>query len=115
MVPGLQWNGNTIEDAAAFQKMFETEMPFTHFEVQSLDCHVLNPNIPTTSKEPRDIEKSFSMLVVVSGFVRLEEPKNGPMRGFTDTLILTPNKDKGSKKGPRRDWMIQNQNFRYVV
>lgn len=114
-IPGITWNGNALEDAMAFQKMFENDMPFTHFEVQSLDCHILNPSIPTASNNPKEVEKSFSILIVVSGLVRLEEPKNGPLKGFTETLVLAPNRDKANKKGPRRDWLIQNQNFRYVV
>lgn len=50
----------------------------------------------------------------VSGYVRLIERKDGPMRGFADHLTLIPNKDT-SKAGEGRQWVIQTQNFRFVV
>ena len=50
----------------------------------------------------------------VSGYARLFERKDGPMRGFADSLTLVPNKDI-SKAGEGRQWVIQTQNFRFVV
>lgn len=50
----------------------------------------------------------------VSGYVRLFERKDGPMRGFADHLVLVANKDLG-KSGEGRQWVIQTQNFRFVV
>ena len=49
-----------------------------------------------------------------SGYVRLFERKDGPMRGFTDRIILIANKDT-SRAGEGRQWVIQTQNFRFVV
>ncbi|KAL1614026.1 putative nuclear transport factor 2 domain protein [Diplodia seriata] len=55
-----------------------------------------------------------SLLVVVNGFVRLEEKKDGPQKGFSETFVIVPNKNYSKKDGNRR-WVVQNQNFRYVV
>jgi NTF2-related export protein 1/2 len=45
-LPAIVFNGNIISDAAAFQAMFEKQMPPAHYEVQSYDCHVLNQTTP---------------------------------------------------------------------
>lgn len=114
-VPMITWNGNAMHDAATFQKMFENDMPYTHYDVQSLDCHVLNPSY---SAEVNDPEKNVSIVVMASGYVRLEEPREGPMKGFSDTFVLVPNLGSANAKGPqrqRRNWLIQTQTFRYVV
>lgn len=118
-MPIIIWNGNVVEDAAAFQKMFENEMPYTHFDVQSLDCHVLNATaIPVPADKAKHAEKAMSLTVMVSGYVRLEEPQKGPMKGFSETFVLVPNPDNLSGKPlktGKRAWLIQSQIFRYVV
>jgi NTF2-related export protein 1/2 len=101
--------------------MYEDVMPFTSFDVQSIDCHVLNPSsrtgeIPETAKQ---MEATASLIVHVSGAVRLEEPQKGPLKQFSETLVLVPNPEKHtastSSTSNQRNWLIQNQNFRYVV
>ncbi len=95
-------------------------LPYTSFDVQSLDCQVLNPNYAATdlSRSSRHPEKDMSILVQVSGYVRLEEPHKGPQKQFSETFVLVPNPNKASGKAPaaeRRSWLIQSQNFRLVV
>lgn len=142
-IPSIAWNGNAYDSGAAFQAAFDAEMPaYTYFEVQSLDAQVLNPNPPPNAGDaegdamidgdapgegrkgggrrggPQGGQKEEdlvgSLLVMVNGFVRLEEKKEGPTRGFSETLVLVPNKDFTRKDGSRR-WVVQSQNFRYVV
>ena len=125
VVPVIIWNGNLLPDVASFQKMFENDMPYTHYDVQSLDCHVLNPTSLAADKvqggsgaEDKDIERRMSIVVAVSGSVRLEEPQKGPLRGFSETFVLVPNPEKAVGKGPKAEkkgWLVQNQNFRYTV
>ena len=74
VVPVIIWNGNLLPDVASFQKMFENDMPYTHYDVQSLDCHVLNPTSLAADKvqggngaEDKDIERRMSIVVAVSG------------------------------------------------
>lgn len=101
-------------------------MPFAYFEVQSLNAHVMNPSMAPLETEgpnkakPKDLENNMSFLVQVSGYVRLFERKDGPMRAFSDTLVLVPNKEEAgakgkSKTGEGKSWLIQSQNFRFVV
>lgn len=97
-------------------------MPYTFFELQSVNAHVLNPSLAPLddSAKQKDREMNISILVQVSGHVRLFERKEGPLRGFSDTLVLVPNKEEAGAKGKGktgegRSWLIQNQNFRFVV
>lgn len=133
-------SGPAFQDAYA-----DTMPAYTYFEVQSLDAQVLNPHPPPAppskdlggdamvdgdaalaggkkggagkrggqQKEQQE-ELVGSLLVVVNGFVRLEEKKEGPQKGFSETFVLVPNRDHSKKDGSKR-WVIQNQNFRYVV
>jgi NTF2-related export protein 1/2 len=119
-LPNIVWNGNQIPGAEAFQKMFVDEMPYTFYETQSIDCHVLNDQFYPPSAGVRiNNDKNLSLLVVVSGYLRLEDRKEGPMREFSETLILVPNKDKASGRtnaaSSKRNWLIQTQIFRFVV
>jgi NTF2-related export protein 1/2 len=114
-LPHISFNGELIQDAAAFQETFEKQMPWTHFEPQSVNAHVLNPNLnPGDGKSKRDAERNMSLVVQVSGYVRLVERKEGPMRGFSDSFVLVPNPDTG-KQDVGQKWLVQSQNFRFVV
>lgn len=119
-MPHISYNGELFNDAAAFQERFEGDMPYTHYEPQSMNAHVLSPNMGLPAASKREAERNVSLTVQVSGYVRLEERKEGPMRGFSDTFVLLPNKEevggKGTgKQGEGRRWVIQSQNFRFVV
>lgn len=120
-LPHLSYNGEVLHDAAAFGQRFEAHMPWTHFEPQSTNVHVMNPSIgPVEGKTKRELERNISLLVQVSGYVRLYERKDGPMRGFSDSFVLVPDKeDAGGRQTGKMDhgrqWVIQTQNFRFVV
>lgn len=120
-LPYLNYNGEVQNDPAAFQQRFESQMPWTHFEPQSVDVHVMNPVIaPIQTKSKKEQEMNMALLVQVSGFVRYHERKEGPMRAFSDSFVLMPNKDRvggvqTSKNDHGRKWLIQTQNFRIVV
>jgi NTF2-related export protein 1/2 len=119
-IPDILWNGTPFADGNAVQKMFTDEMPaHLFYDVHAVDCQVLNPRYSTNPKVKAD--KNFSMLVTTSGHLRLEDRKTGPLKDFSETFVLVPNVEKavtGAGKGAasrRRDWLIQLQNFRYVV
>lgn len=121
-VPHISFNGEFLQDAGAFQERFEKQMPWTHFEPQSVNVHVLNPSLAPLDGKPskRELERNVSLTVQVSGYVRLAERKEGPMRGFSDSFVLVPNKEdvggRGTgKQDQGRRWLIQSQNFRFVV
>ena len=114
-LPHISFNGELIQDAAVFQETFEKQMPWTYFEPQSVNAHVLNPDFnPGDGKSKKEAERNMSLVVQVSGYVRLVERKEGPMRGFSDSFVLVPNPDTG-KQDVGRKWLVQSQNFRFVV
>ena len=120
-LPHISYNGDVLNDATVFATRFEKEMPWTHFEPQSLDVHVLNRALtPVEGKSKKELEWNMSLTVQVSGYVRLYERKDGPMKGFSDSFVLVPNKEevgaKGNgKSGQGRQWVIQTQNMRFVT
>ncbi|KAI9693926.1 MAG: hypothetical protein M1822_003197 [Bathelium mastoideum] len=118
-IPSIVLNGAVLNDGTTVQKFFIEEMPFTHYEIQSVDCHVLNPNLkPLQSGRKAEAERNMSLLVTVSGWVRLQEAGKGPTRGFSETFVLLPNEEYSRQKVPKTDkksWLIQTQNFRYVT
>lgn len=123
-LPHISYNGELVQDPNVFQERYEKQMPWTHFEPQSVNVHVLNPclspPIEGQRMTRREAEMNMSLTVMVSGYVRLVERKDGPMRGFSDNFVLVPNKeDVGGrgmgKQGHGMKWLIQSQNFRFVV
>ena len=118
-LPKIIFNGNTILDAAAMQKMFEEQMPQAKYEVQCYDSQVINPNYGAENAECRASTsgKNMSILVSVSGYVKYGEPRQAKLNGFSETFVLTPNPAAAaSSKGKNlKEWLIQTQNFRLVV
>jgi len=128
VVPVIVWNGNVLPSPADFQKLFENDMPATHFDAQSLDCQIINPSyapegVDMTGVREADKKKLMSIVAMVSGTVKVGErgadEAEAEVRGFSEVLTLVPNVDKlkgGTGKASQgRSFLIQNQNFRYVV
>lgn len=119
-LPAIVFNGNVIPDAAAMQKMFQQQMPAAIYEVQAYDCQVMNPNYVAENAKGGvgSTGKNMTILVVVSGYVKLGEVREATMRGFSESFVLVPNPDAVGAKGRGRhikEWLIQSQNFRLVV
>jgi NTF2-related export protein 1/2 len=60
----------------------------------------------------------MSILVLVSGSVQyIQEGKDTLPRGFTENVVLVPNRDAYDPKAPRglKRWLIQSQTFRLVT
>lgn len=120
-LPHISFNGELLQGASAFQERFEKQMPWTHFEPQSVNVHVMNPNMDSSDRKmKKDAEANMSLTVQVSGYVRLIERKEGPMRGFSDSFVLVPNKEEAGGRGTGkqdhgRKWLIQSHNCRFVV
>ena len=118
-VPVLVFNGKVIPDPTALQAMFEKDMPTATYEVQSFDCHTLNPNYNAAGPGPHPPEsgKNMSILISVSGYVKFAEIKEDPLRGFHESFVLVPNTAAAASKavGSTRNWLIQSQTFRFVV
>ena len=101
--------------------MFQQDVPAAHYEVQSFDCQVLNPShtAENTQFDSRAavIGKKMTLLLGVNGYVRLGEPRDADMRGFSDTFVLVPNPAMATagRGKTSKEWVIQSQNFRLVV
>ncbi|KAI9742342.1 MAG: hypothetical protein M1818_003875 [Claussenomyces sp. TS43310] len=119
-------NGNRIPTPTDLETLFTTQMPRSHYEVQSYDCHVLNPNYnlgaPDADLGPDPTGRKMSILLVVSGYVKYgDDLRQAAMRGFTENFILVPNfqsavpPPQSQVQAKVKKWLIQSQNFRLVV
>ena len=118
LFPSITFNGNIIPTSAAFQSLFEKQTPDARYEVQSYDCHPLNVNYPvvTPTGNAAASGRNMSILLCTTGFVRYGDGREGAMRGFSESFVLVPNEEgKAKRKGKRREWLIQSQNFRITV
>lgn len=119
-MPTVIWNGHLFEDIAIFQAMLDETMAYLHYDVQSLDCQSIMPQVTTrtTARERKGVDENMKVLVQVSGTVRLERARTGPLRGFSETFVLVPNahdQASGRAAAGKRQWLVQTQNFRFVV
>jgi NTF2-related export protein 1/2 len=119
----IVWNGNVLSDGMAVQEIFAKQLPNSCFDVQSVDCHIINKNYPVPDQDEnatrrKNVKDHISMVVVVSGSVKLggSEVENDE-RGFSETLVLIPNTNIRRKEHDRnrKDFVIQSQNFRVVA
>jgi hypothetical protein len=94
---------------------FVSRMPWAAYEFQTLDCQILqrgfHPGVRGVS--------NMSLLVMTSGYLRLENAKWGPLHEFSETFVLVPDRSRlvqqGGRGSRRPAWLIQSQIFRYVV
>ena len=71
-----------------------------------------------TTSQGNSRGQNATVLVVVSGSVKMGEDKETPARAFNETFVLIPNPaSRGPKARTRgtKEWLIQSQNFRFVV
>ncbi|OJD13057.1 hypothetical protein AJ78_06449 [Emergomyces pasteurianus Ep9510] len=133
----ILFNGNVVADGPSVQEIFTNQMPPAHYEVQSYDCQIINPNYPgmavsssglaasaSASAKPLSssaMAKNMSILVTVNGLVRfgeLRDPGDMSNRGFSETFVLVPDAPAdggGPRARAKKHWLIQSQNFRLVV
>ncbi|KAK3070680.1 hypothetical protein LTR53_010023 [Teratosphaeriaceae sp. CCFEE 6253] len=121
-LPSITYNGELMVDSSVFQERWEKEMPRVHFEAQSVNVHVLNPTLraEVDMKKRKEAERNMSLIVQVSGSVRIGQPREGPLRGFSDSFVLVPNTEQTGGLGTGKQdtghrWLIQSQTFRFVV
>ena len=116
MTPVIIWNGNIVPDPASYQRMFVEEMPQSHYNTQSFDCHVINHqyNPETSATRQTEASKNISILVTVSGKVVYGDYNEGETQGFSENFVLVPNSESSSGDRKAKEWLIQSQNFRLV-
>lgn len=123
-LPGLAFmsiifNGNEFLDPQDFQNTVTETMSPIHHEIDAFDCQTIIPNIDPKGDVIPNASKgmAMTMLVMVSGGVRIGLLKDSEMRNFSESFVLVPNPLFSSmkKKGrPTMEWLIQSQSFRYV-
>lgn len=117
-VPSIIYNGNAFFDGHGMENVFQQMLP-THHEIQSFDCQVVNDRYFVEEQAgaalPRS--KNISVLVVVSGSMKIGEPKNSELKGFSESFVLVPNLEAVRTKGPgkEKEFLITSQSFRYVA
>ena len=117
-LPVIVWNGNIIPDPTSLQKMFQEQMQRAHYDAQSYDCHVLNPNYVEEGAEAGNATagKNMSLLVTVSGSFKYGDDRSVPSKGFSENFVLIPNPAAANTRGKdTHHWVIQSQNFRLVA
>jgi len=120
-LPTILMNGNTVASGAAVQEIFEKQMPPARYEVQSLDCQIINRcYLPPEAKQSDNKSgKNSTILVLVSGVATFGDPVDEPpKRSFSETFVLVPNyeqADPRNRRTRRKDYLIQSQNFRQVT
>ena len=116
-LPAIVYNGKVHAEGDAIQKWFLEEMPPTHFDVQSVDSHCLNPNYLPEGCKSGTPGSGMSVLVTVSGSVRFDDSRSAPLLGFSESFILIPNPaavGHHTRGKPVKDYIVQNQMFRLV-
>ena len=119
-LPSIVYNGNIKADGAEVQKLFLEEMPATQFDIQAMDSQCLNPNyVPEgTTGGHTESEKNMTILITVSGSIKLGDSRTAATKGFSESFVLVPSRDDTGPRTPGRelkDWVIQAQTFRVVV
>ncbi|KAM0561639.1 hypothetical protein ACHAPJ_002807 [Fusarium lateritium] len=114
-------NGAVVPAPADYSKLLEAQGNDAHYEIESFDAHVMNPNFTMGAPEnlydnarrERNGEK-MSILVTVMGRVQYGKGKDAPQKMFNETFVLVPNWESMTKNPPKgvKKWLIMSQNFR---
>ena len=118
-LPSIVINGNVLSSPAALQDLFVHQMPPMQYDAQAFDAQVVNPNFAADGDgaHPPASGRNMTVLVIVSGNVKVGERKDLELRGFSESFVLVANPEAGKRgRGKReREWLIESQNFRFVV
>lgn len=106
---------------AEYSQLLESQGTGVHYEIESLDAHVMNPSFqqgaPENLHDNNKVEKSggrMSIVVVTMGKVQFGKGRDAPQKMFNETFVLVPNWDAMSRNPPRglKRYLIMSQNFR---
>ena len=123
-LPDITLNGNPVPDGPSVQEIFQKQVPPAHFNIQSVDCTVINPQYPKPDGiASKSSNISISILVIIGGQVRFGQE---PERTFSENFVLVPNHTPSpapQREGRyirnthqrRNEFLIQSQNFRMVA
>lgn len=114
-------NGQRVDAPADYLKLIEAQGSGVHYDVESLDAHVMNPsfrfgmpeNVHDAAKAERNGSR-MSIVVTAVGRVQFGKGKDAPQKMFNETFVLVPNWDAMARNPPRgaKKWLVLSQNFR---
>ncbi|KJZ74988.1 hypothetical protein HIM_05474 [Hirsutella minnesotensis 3608] len=114
-------NGKVLTAPDDYSALLNAQGPGVHYEIESLDAHVINPvsaysapeNIHDNNKNEKNGSK-MSIVVTAMGRVQFGKGKDAQVKMFNETFVLVPNWDSMAKNPPRglKRWLIMSQNFR---
>ena len=114
-------NGLAVSSPADYKTLLEGQGRHAHYEIESLDAHILNPSFlfgaPPNLHDSDRAERNggrMSIAVTVMGRVQFGKGREAPQKMFNETLVLVPNWDAMARNPPRglKRWLIMSQNFR---
>lgn len=114
-------NGLAVATPADYSKLLQSQGRNVHYEVESLDAHVINPSFafgaPPNLHEGDKVERSggkMSITVTVMGRVQFGKGREAQQKMFNEMFVLVPNWDALARNPPRglKRWLIMSQNFR---
>ena len=120
IVPNIKINGNTVFDGIEMQTRFKNEMPRLKYDLESFDCRVLPQNHPLKigiNSEPTSRNgKHLQLSVTITGTLEIGDSNSIEYRKFSDNFVIVPAPlQRGKSKTLSYDYLIQMQNFRFVV
>jgi NTF2-related export protein 1/2 len=114
-------NGAVLASPADFETLLEQQGTGVHYELESFDAHVANPDFSLDAPDhllaPDRTGAKASVLVNAIGRIQYGRGKDALQQNFTEVFVLVPNWDAfgrgggGGPRGPRRK-LIMSQNFR---
>jgi hypothetical protein len=116
-LPAIFLNGTEHADGSSVQRLFQQRYPTSSFEVDVIDCQILNDQYPAQSGTSASTAAPISLLVIVNGVFKQGSARDQVEQEFSETLILVPNPDapaRGQGGRHRKDYLIQSQTFRVV-
>lgn len=116
-LPVIILNGAEVADGSGVQRIFQQRFPTSFFEIDVVDCHILNEQYPAQTGTSSNETALMSLLVVVNGVFKQGQGREQVEQEFSETLILVPNPDappRGQGGRHRKDYLIQSQTFRVV-
>lgn len=92
-LPIIFFNGTEVADGTSVQRIFQQRYPTSTFEIDVVDCHILNDQYPAQNGTSTNGTVPMSLLVVVNGIFKQGSARDQPEQEFSETLILVPNPD----------------------
>ncbi len=114
-------NGSVVAAPSDYSKLLEAQGSGVHYDVESLDAHVMNPSfkygMPDNIHDAAKAEtrgSRMSLVVTAMGRVQFGKGREAPQKMFNETFVLVPNWDSMARNPPRgvKRWLIMSQNFR---